>query len=569
MEEKTITLKELAEEFNTSESELLQILMLSNLKFQLSREYISFSHEISFIDAEKIRGIADKLLNQKKDEYSKDKDYGFSEGRFLVESTSTENLDVDQDYMTDNNFDLKFIGLIPKIDINTNRDIVAGDAAKQVSLLKDKNSEDIESKKFSIKELKELLIVRLDNSHEPNKNKLSSEASILKIKRHLFWLLFFPVSSLLLLWIVKLNTNFSPFARDSHPSAHIAESEPGSEVNLSHKSPLNEETKNDSDLPYIGNQYNVTEVPSFMLQGNDPELESIINNSVSKFIDTSLHKYVSVSLIDLGNSSCCSYAGFNDFKRRYPASLVKLFWVVMLYGRYESNDLHKGTSVSVHDEMKAIHDSDNEAASRILDAITGTTSSKNLEGNFQEWFSKRMIVNSYFEEANYENINISQKTFPIPYLDIYEPIGNDLKIRQINLDGSKSDSTVRNYLTTFEISRLIYEIATGEAISNDASYDIKQLMLHKQTREAWENIPYNAIKGFLGEFLPEKVNIYTKIGYTKSFGRQEAALIESDDGKIRYVLVIFANDPVFSADDSKVFPEISRFIYESMQERAY
>lgn len=316
------------------------------------------------------------------------------------------------------------------------------------------------------------------------------------------------------------------------------------------------------------NSYNVKKIPSFMVTGNEPELELIINDSIFQFVDSKYKKYISISLIDLGNNSCCTYAGLNDSVPRYPASVVKLFWIVMLYGMYNSNALERGIPITAKDELKAIHDSDNEAASRILDAITGTNSSKVSSRDINKWISKRMEVNHYFEAAGYKDINLSQKTFPIPYLNMLEPEGNDLEIRELTPDKYKSDSIARNYMTTFQVSRLLYEIATGKSINNDSSFDMKNLMRHDQSREAWENIPYNAIQGFFGESLPEDVNLYTKVGYTQSFGRQEAAIIESKDGQVRYILVMFANNPAFSDSNSKVFPQVSKFIYESMLDRS-
>lgn len=334
---------------------------------------------------------------------------------------------------------------------------------------------------------------------------------------------------------------------------------------------FSKETPGKSNIPNMapsGFFYNIQEIPSFMATGNEPELKLIINDSIAQFVDKKYQENISISLIDLGNTSCCAYAGFNDSVPRYPASVVKLFWVVMLYGMYNSHALERGISITAKDELKAIHDSDNEAASRILDAITGTNSSKVSTRDINKWISKRMEVNHYFEAAGYKDINLSQKTFPIPYLNMLEPEGNDLKIRELTPSQYKSNSIARNYMTTFQISRLLYEIATGKSIDNDSSFDIKNLMLHDQSREAWENVPYNAIQGFFGESLPEDVNLYTKIGYTQSFGRQEAAIIESKDGQVRYILVMFANDPAFSDSNSKVFPQVSKFIYESMLDRS-
>ena len=302
-------------------------------------------------------------------------------------------------------------------------------------------------------------------------------------------------------------------------------------------------------------------------QDIDIKTESILEE-VLRNIDKNYHEDISISILDLDDENCCEYSGFQDSVRRYPASIVKLFWTVMLYGQYQNGLLKRDIDVSIEDEWKAIHKSDNEAASRILDKITLVESVDSLSSeSLESWFKKRKVVNSYFEEAGYENINITQKTYPIPYLNMSEPEGSELQIRQATyLYEDQKNTPVRNYLTSLQIIRLLYEISSGEAISNDFSADLKGLMLHDQSPEIWQEVPYNSIEGFFGEYLPDTVRIYTKIGYTQSSGRQEAAIIESQNGDIRYALVVFANNPKFSEFDSKLLPEISKLVYDKMVE---
>jgi hypothetical protein len=311
-------------------------------------------------------------------------------------------------------------------------------------------------------------------------------------------------------------------------------------------------------------EYNSKVPLQFMNEIDDYDSETIM--LALQEIDPRYHDSISISLVTFRQGLPPSYAGYQDHLRRYPASLVKLFWITALYGHYQSGILKRETAVSLQDEWRAVHDSDNESASRILDTITNTRSDKDslTQEAFKDWFERRLSVNLFFEAAGFEDLNLTQKTFPIPYLDMDEPIGLDRKIREIDLDGNQTQVLTRNYLTSFQITRLLHDIAVGDAISNDFSFDIKNMMLHDHNPSSWSGIPYNAVKGFLGESLPPDAKIYTKIGYTQSFGRSEAAIIESESNNLRYIIVVLTDDPYFSSRESKVFPALSKVVYGRM-----
>ncbi|MFM7368694.1 MAG: serine hydrolase, partial [Sphaerospermopsis kisseleviana] len=79
---------------------------------------------------------------------------------------------------------------------------------------------------------------------------------------------------------------------------------------------------------------------------------------------------------------------------------------------------------------------------------------------------------------------------------------------------------------------------------------------------AWKNKQFNAIEVFLGQGLPENVEFYSKMGWN-SKTRNDAAIIISPDGKCKYILVVFGDDPSFFQDKT-LFSEISRLVYEKM-----
>lgn len=264
----------------------------------------------------------------------------------------------------------------------------------------------------------------------------------------------------------------------------------------------------------------------------------------------------SISLVSLTSDSCCGYAGFNDKYPRYPASIVKLFWLVNLYAQYENGTLSSSTvpEIAIH---KMIADSDNEPASRVLDLITQTESGGNLStDDLKRWLDKRLSINSYFEARGYQGINLSQKTFPIPYLQLNEPQGRELQMR------GNAVQPIRNYLTTYSTAQLLYEISTNQALSSTYSHRVLNHLKRDLSPTAWQGKPFNSIEGFLGESLPVNTGFYSKAGWM-SISRNDASIIIAPDGKTKYILVVFGDDRAFK-DDEEIFPAISKLIYQNL-----
>lgn len=208
-----------------------------------------------------------------------------------------------------------------------------------------------------------------------------------------------------------------------------------------------------------------------------------------------------------------------------------------------------------------IQKSDNESASRVIDWLTGTTSGLSLEDEaLNIWLQKRKPLSKFFEVAGYEGIDISQKNFPIPYLKLDLPEGCDLQIR-----GNLS-RPIRNQVTTKQAARLMSEIVAGEAVSQQASQEMLQLLTRDLQPEIWKEERYNSIEGFLGESLPlDNAYLNSKVGGTFD-SRQEVAYIRSKDAKATYILVIFADAPAYG-NDWKIFPKISRLVFDRMVTR--
>jgi beta-lactamase class A len=301
--------------------------------------------------------------------------------------------------------------------------------------------------------------------------------------------------------------------------------------------------------------YNVQTPPNFR---KSKALQSTVDAAVNLAVSQGLPKKpLSITLINVKTGE---YAEYQQEKSRFPASVIKMFWMVYLYGQIQNSRADETVFLPYIDAM--IKKSDNNAASTIIDSVTQTeTSVKNLkEEDYKDWLQKRNLLNTFFQKAGYEKINISQKTYPITDKKIYEPQGADLRMR-----GNLQDP-IRNKITTQQAARLLYEIydfkaispAYSERMANWLSIDAATRI---EKREQQDPNVFNPVRGYFSESLPTDVYFGGKAGWT-SGSRQEAAYIATRDGAT-YILVVFAEDRAY-AYDWKIFPKISELVFKRM-----
>jgi beta-lactamase class A len=319
-----------------------------------------------------------------------------------------------------------------------------------------------------------------------------------------------------------------------------------------------------NSLPNNWLAYNVQSEVKF--PSND-KLQLVVNNIVQygKSKQLPLEK-LSITLIDLKTNS---QAGYQSETLRYPASVVKLFWLVGINQLVSDNKIDKSEVTEAIDKM--ILKSDNYGASQILDKVTQTQSALNPLPlpELEAWKARRDRINTFFRQAGYNpQINVSQKTFPIPQEHSSEPIGADKQIR-----GDNPDEPIRNKVTTDDISRLMYEIVTNRAVDSDASSYMKKLLTRNINPDYWKKQPpnpieFNPVESFFGEGLsPDRGRIdsfISKAGWT-TVSRQEVAYIRSSDGKSEYILAIIGDDIAYGKDKT-LFPKISKLVAKQMLE---
>ncbi|MBW4634463.1 MAG: class A beta-lactamase-related serine hydrolase [Iphinoe sp. HA4291-MV1] len=306
--------------------------------------------------------------------------------------------------------------------------------------------------------------------------------------------------------------------------------------------------------------YNLKTPPKFR---QTQELQAIVNDVVNLTAAKGLpKKALSITLIDAKTGVT---AGYQQDTPRYPASVVKLFWMVILYAQIESG-IWKNEKDFTPYLAKMIKESDNEAASFIIDQVTGTHSEPELESEkFKIWKNKRQQVNRFFQQAGYKPINISQKTFPIDYLNLPEPKGSELQLLSNPISNW-------NKITTKQGARLLYEVCyAGQAVSAQASKKMCGWLKRDLNPKVWQKEPldsdgFNPVQTFFGESLSDTdVQLYSKAGWV-SLSRAETAMITTENSGATYILAIFAEDSAY-ADDTQIFPQMSRLIYNRMTSR--
>ena len=302
--------------------------------------------------------------------------------------------------------------------------------------------------------------------------------------------------------------------------------------------------------------YNVTTPPdlkpSQQLQGIVDEMLQLIQ---ARRLPT---EPLSITLINVKTGET---AGYQQKLLKYPASVVKMFWMVNVFDQMKReilpNEAHYGADLN-----RMIQQSSNDAASRLVDSLTSTYSGYNLRGEkYDKWASKRRKISEFFSKAGYEGIAIHQKTYPINYLRHETPEGRDMQMWS-------DPKELKNQISSEHAARLMYEIATGKAVSPEASAKMMQFLARDLRLSAWrENTArfggFNPVRGFLGQGLPSDVDFASKAGWTDT-GRHEVAFIRSreEDGPI-YILAILGANEAYSLD-WQLFPALSQVVFDRM-----
>jgi beta-lactamase class A len=276
-------------------------------------------------------------------------------------------------------------------------------------------------------------------------------------------------------------------------------------------------------------------------------VDGAVEQTLQRFADKKLRtNELALTLVDLRNPARLEKASYRGDAQIYPASVVKLFYLVAAHQWMED-----GTLQDTEELRRAIRDmiveSYNEATHYIVDLLTGTTSGPELpEAELAVWFEKRNAVNRYFASLGYTNINANKK----PWGE--GPYGRETQ-------AIKAFQPKRNLLTTDATARLLAEIVTGKAVSARRCAEMMELM--KRNLSAPVRDPDDQSR-FTGPALPPGARLWSKAGWT-SETRHDATYLELPDGN-KIILVIFT---VNHANEREVLHVAAKAILEGLKSR--
>ena len=282
-------------------------------------------------------------------------------------------------------------------------------------------------------------------------------------------------------------------------------------------------------------------------------LQDLVNRAakttLDRFADKKLQENeLSITLIDLRDPVRPSTASFHGNERVYPASVVKLFYLVAAQRWLEDKKIEQTPDLT-RALKDMIVDSSNEATQYVLDVLTHTTGGYELPPKeMEQWQYQRNAVNRYFSSLGYTNINVNQKTF------CEDAYGRERVSRGPNGEN-------RNKLTTDATARLMMEIVTGKAANPARTTAMMELLKRDYTGQSSDADDQG--RGFSGIALQgrEGFRLWSKAGWT-STTRHDVAYVEMPDGG-KFVLATFTSN---HSNDREIIPTVARVVIDGLKD---
>jgi beta-lactamase class A len=239
-------------------------------------------------------------------------------------------------------------------------------------------------------------------------------------------------------------------------------------------------------------------------------------------------------------------ASFRGNERVYPASVIKLFYLVAAERWLEDKKIQEIPELT-RALRDMIVDSSNEATQYVVDVVTHTTGGFELPAKeMEQWQYERNAVNRYFASLGYTNINVNQKTF------CEDAYGRERVSRGPNGEN-------RNKLTTDATARLLMEIVTGKAVPGPRTNLMMDLLKRDYSGKSTDGD--DQAHGFTALAFEGRpgFELWSKAGWT-STTRHDAAYIETPEGG-KFVLVTFTTD---HANDREIIPTVAKLVLEGL-----
>src|SRR2546423_797162 len=247
---------------------------------------------------------------------------------------------------------------------------------------------------------------------------------------------------------------------------------------------------------------------------------------------------LALSVIDLTKPDTPTRADYRGDTSFYPASLVKLFFMVETYRQGKlSPEIDRAL-------REMIYVSDNDAAAFLVDILTDTCSGSELEGKaLDDFIERRRKLNRSFASLGYD-ISAMMKPWS------FGPFGRDMQL----LGETKVN---RNRASANSFASLLLWIVRRHAIAPQAS-DAMMALLERPL--APPRPTENQVKDFFGESLPSGSKLWSKEGDTSEV-RHDAAYIELPSGH-KFIIVILTRG---AADDKTLLPSIGKHLLQEIE----
>jgi beta-lactamase class A len=271
-------------------------------------------------------------------------------------------------------------------------------------------------------------------------------------------------------------------------------------------------------------------------------LERAVDVALRHFASQELRAdQIAVTLVDLTRPDQPTSASYRGRELIYPASVVKLFYLVATQQWLEEGRLRETAELQRALRDMIVH-SYNEPTHYIVDLLTDTTSGPELtESELELWHDRRNAVNRYFAKLGYQDINVNKK----PWCE--GPYGRETQ-------AIERFSPNRNWLTTDATARLVTEIFLDRMLTPERCAAMRELLRREPLASGGDDDPQAR---FTGRALPQGARLWSKAGWT-SQTRHDAACIQLPDGR-KLVLVIFTVD---HAGEPEIISTIARAVLE-------
>lgn len=256
---------------------------------------------------------------------------------------------------------------------------------------------------------------------------------------------------------------------------------------------------------------------------------------------------LAATIVDLSNPARPIRASYRGDVQIYPASVIKLFYLVALHHAVEIRQL-QWTDEIQRAARDMIVDSSNDATHYLVDLLTGTTSGPELPPEeLEAWYFRRNAVNRYFASLGYTQINANRK----PWCE--GPYGRESQSVRLHQPNH------RNWLTTDAAARLMTEIVTGNSVTAARSQEMMRLLERDPFAEN-QSVDDQA-RGFTGRALVPGDKLWSKAGWTSDV-RHDAAYVELAGGAGKFVLVVFTTG---HAQEREIIPHIASRFFEQVR----